>query len=60
MTKLEELFLEAYYKAATGSSAEDWFQAGLLAKQMYNESHGIGTPDYDKECEIKKKYFDKM
>lgn len=49
MTRLQELFLLAYYKAANTSQPNDWFQAALLAKQMYNESR---NPEDDRVEQI--------
>lgn len=46
-TVLQKAFLEAYYKASNTSQSEDWMQAALYAKQMFNESRSAELNFYD-------------
>lgn len=50
MTKIEEEFLNRYYKACRTSSLEAWMSAASAAKRMYNEKRI--PEDEEKECEI--------
>jgi hypothetical protein len=47
MNDNQRWFLEAYYKACFTSQPNDWHQAAMLAKQMYNKSERTLADDVE-------------
>lgn len=45
LSRFEKDFLTNYYKACHTSDAQDWFNAALAAKRMFNESRPNGNRD---------------
>lgn len=53
MTSGERDFLEKYYKACNSSMPEDWLDASLAAKRMYNEGRVKSDDEAEQEIMVK-------